>query len=89
MAYEKVFCSSCGGDEVVRNGKSTSGIQSYCCRATGCGKTFQREYRYCAYIPGIKTIIVEMAINGNGIRDAARVLRISQNTVINTIKKNL
>ena len=28
-----------------------------------------------------------MAINGSGIRDTARVLKINKNTVINTLKK--
>ncbi len=31
--------------------------------------------------------IVEMAINGNGIRESVRVLKINKNTVINTLKK--
>ncbi|WP_199316784.1 IS1-like element transposase [Chroococcidiopsis sp [FACHB-1243]] len=30
-----------------------------------------------------------MAINGSGIRDTARVLKISQTTVIETLKKKL
>ena len=33
--------------------------------------------------------MVEMAMNGSGIRDTARVLNIHKNTVINTLKKNL
>jgi len=44
-------------------------------------------YRYKAYNPGIKEQIVEMAINGSGIRDTARVLKINKNTVISTLKK--
>ncbi|NOQ76632.1 MAG: hypothetical protein GQ475_02335 [Methylococcaceae bacterium] len=31
--------------------------------------------------------IVEMAINGSGIRDTALVLKINKNTAINTLKK--
>jgi transposase-like protein len=45
------------------------------------------DYCYKAYEPGIKEQIVEMAINGSGIRDTARVLNINKNTVINTLKK--
>jgi hypothetical protein len=30
---------------------------------------------------------VDMSLNGSGIRDTARVLRISPTTVINTLKK--
>jgi len=45
------------------------------------------DYCYKGYEPGIKKQIVEMAINGSGIRDTARVLNINKNTVINTLKK--
>ena len=45
------------------------------------------EYRYKAYEPGIKKQVVEMAINGSGIRDTSRVLGINKKTVINTLKK--
>ncbi len=39
----------------------------------------------CAY--GMTEKMVEMAINGNGIRESARGLKINKNTVINTLKK--
>jgi len=43
------------------------------------------NYKACAY--GMTEKIVEMAINGSGIRDTARVLKSNKNTVINTLKK--
>jgi hypothetical protein len=46
-----------------------------------------QQYRYKAYEPGIKKQVIEMAINGSGIRDTARVLHINKNTVIATLKK--
>jgi hypothetical protein len=45
------------------------------------------SYRYKAYQPGIKEQVVDMAINGSGIRDTARVLQISKGTVSSTLKK--
>jgi RNase P/RNase MRP subunit p29 len=45
------------------------------------------NYQYRAYEPGIKGQIIDMATNSSGIRDTARVLQISKNTVIRTIKK--
>jgi transposase-like protein len=87
MAYEKVLCVFCGSDAVVKNGKSSVGIQRYYCRESGCKKTFQRMHSYQACIPGMKNRIVDMAINGSGIRDTARVLSVSIQTVITTIKK--
>ena len=46
-------------------------------------------YRYRAYITGVKEQVVDMAINGSGVRDTARVLKISKKTVMSTLKKNL
>jgi transposase-like protein len=50
-------------------------------------KHFMLNYRYRACQAGIKTQAVEMAINGSGIRDTARVLKINKNTIISTLKK--
>jgi transposase-like protein len=38
-------------------------------------------------LPEIKQRIVAMAVNGSGIRDTARVLGVSTDTVINELKK--
>ena len=38
-------------------------------------------------LPDVKQKIVEMTLNGSGIRDTARVLKISPTTVINELKK--
>jgi len=46
------------------------------------------NYRYRVCQAGIKEQVVEMAINGSGIRDTARVLKISKNTIIRTLKKS-
>ena len=51
-------------------------------------KTFMLNYRYRACQTGIKEQVVDMAINGSGIRDTARVLKINKNTVIRTLKKS-
>ena len=50
-------------------------------------KTFILDYDYKGYLPEVKQQIIEMALNGSGIRDTARVLDISTETVINEIKK--
>jgi transposase-like protein len=46
------------------------------------------NYRYRACQAGIKEQIIEMEINGSGIRDTARVLKINKNTIISTLKKS-
>ena len=46
------------------------------------------EYSYHeAYQPGVKETIIDMTMNGSGVRDIARVLSISPNTVIDALKK--
>ena len=50
-------------------------------------KTFQTIYKNTSTTPQTKQMIIKMALNGNGIRDTARVLHISQNTVISVLKK--
>ena len=44
------------------------------------------EYCYQAGIPKVKEKIVDMAVNGAGIRDTVRVLNVSKATVIKTLK---
>ena len=62
----------------------------YRCDNPECStKTFMLTYRYRAYEPGIKEKIIDRAINGSGIRDTGRVLKIDKNTVIQTLKKSL
>jgi IS1 family transposase/transposase-like protein len=86
--YTKVRCPKCGGTEIMKSGLNHLEVQRYRCQNTECFiKTFMLEYSYRAYVPGVKDQAVEMAINGSGIRDTARVLNINKNTVINLLKK--
>jgi transposase-like protein len=73
---------------VVKHGKSDEGKQRYRCRNPECSRrSFIREYSYRGYLPEVKQQISDMAVNGSGIRDTARVLKISPTTVIEELKK--
>jgi transposase-like protein len=86
--YQKVTCPHCGSDHIIKFGTSPKGEQRYRCQNSDCTTTtFMQAYCYKAYEPGMKARIVDMAINGSGIRDTARVLKVSLNTVIATLKK--
>lgn len=87
MAVVEVNCILCGEDQVIKNGKSSVGEQRYRCKSDGCGKTFQLSHRYKACKMGTKAQIVDMALNGSGVRDTARVLSVAIGTVITTLKK--
>lgn len=85
MAKIDVICPRCSETNgVIRNGHSASGAQLYRCNQ--CLKTFQLNYRYNGAKPETRQAIVDMAMNGSGCRDTARVLRISLNTVLRHLK---
>lgn len=88
MAVEPVLCPHCGGNDVVKHGRTAEGKQRYKCRHQACPRsTFIRQYAYRGSLPEVKQQIVDMALNGSGIRDTARVLHISPTTVIEELKK--
>jgi len=88
MVFEAVECPTCGGVDIHRHGQSAIGKKRYICLNTNCmRKTFIFNYTYQGYRPEVKEQIAEMAINGSGIRDTGRVLKISPNTVIKELKK--
>ena len=88
MALASVRCPYCGSDHVCKHGQNKQGVQRYRCRNTACQRsTFLQEYTNQACRPGMKERIVDMALNGSGIRDTARVLGVSPVTVIETLKK--
>jgi insertion element IS1 protein InsB len=88
MVLEPVVCPTCSSDNVVKHGQSGEGKQRYKCRNSECSRcTFIRAYAYRGYLPEVKQQIGDMAVNGSGVRDTARVLKISRTTVTETLKK--
>jgi transposase-like protein len=89
MAVEAVRCPHCQSEEVVKYGWASNGKERFRCQQRArCGRTFLRTYAYPGRVPEVKRQIVEMTLNGSGIRDIARVLRVGPNTVINELKKS-
>ena len=88
MAEEAIRCPHCYSEAVVKYGQASNGKARYRCqRADECGRTFLRAYAYPGRTPQVKRQIVEMALNGSGVRDTARVLQVSPSTVISELKK--
>jgi transposase-like protein len=81
-----ILCSSCGGNNLQKNGMSPNGTQRWHCKE--CKRYFQLTYRYNAYIYGIKDKVIAMTLNSSGVRDIGRVLKINKNTVVAILKKN-
>ena len=84
--YEKVCCIYCGNADAIKYGKS-SGKQRF--DATGCGKIFLMKYFYNGRKLKVKTKIFEMAMNGRGVRDTARVLKIIPSILKRLVKKTI
>lgn len=85
MATIEVRCSKCGSIKVIKHGRTPIGKQRYQCK--DCKNSFILDYTYNAYNPGTKETIIKMTANASGIRDISRVLGISTDTVIKTLKK--
>ena len=90
MALISVVCPNCQSDEsVVKNGRSAAGKQRFLCRSQSCrGRTFGLNPSYPGRVASVKKQIVDMTLNGSGIRDIARVLHVSTRTVIAELKKS-
>ena len=88
MAVVEVQCPECGSREVVKYGRQANGEQRYRCQNLHCRRRiFLLQYHNTGWVPAVKRQIVNMALNGSGIRDTARVLGVSPTTVITTLKK--
>ena len=88
MVLEAVVCKHCGRTEQMqRFGKTRGGTQRY--RCGDCSRTFVAFYTHKACDPLVQAQLTQMAINGSGVRDTARVLHISRNTVSSQLKKKV
>jgi insertion element IS1 protein InsB len=88
VAVVEVQCPECGRREVVRYGQQANGAQRYRCNNVDCERRiFLARYHSTGRLPEVKRQIVNMALNGSGIRDTARVLGVSSMTVMSTLKK--
>jgi hypothetical protein len=52
-----------------------------------CSGSFLLDYRNRGCLPEVKQHIIDMSLNASGVRDTARVLRISTDTVLSELKK--
>jgi insertion element IS1 protein InsB len=83
-----VTCPYCHSAQVITGGTTETGTQRYRCQQIDCSpRSFVLEPAYNGRLPQIKEQVLDMALNGSGIRDTARVLKISPTTVINARKK--
>jgi insertion element IS1 protein InsB len=88
MVSVPVHCPYCQSSEVIKAGTHANGTQRYRCQNEQCvRRIFLLQYQDRGRVPEVRRQVVDMALNGSGIRDTARVLRISPTTVIAVLKK--
>jgi len=83
-----VQCPDCHSTDVSKHGKSAEGKKRYSCNNSEClRRTFILDNSHPGRKRSVKHQIVEMSLNGSGVRDIARVLHVSPSTVIRELKK--
>jgi IS1 family transposase/transposase-like protein len=83
-----VRCLHCHSNHVVKRGKTARGTQRYLCQNRECAAdSFLLDYCNRGCLPEVKQLIIDMSLNASGIRDTARSLRISTDTVLSELKK--
>ena len=88
MVHRPVLCPYCQRDQVTKRGTMDTGTQRYRCHNSQCDhQSFLLDPAYKGRLPEIKQQVIEMSLNGSGVRDTARVLQISTATVIHELKK--
>jgi insertion element IS1 protein InsB len=84
MVRIPVLCPDGQSEQVIKGGKQRSKCQNVDCRRY----SFQLDLTYKGLSPEVKEHIIDMVLNGSGIRDTARVLKISLTTVISETLPN-
>ena len=88
MAVEAIRCPHCRSEAVVKYGTASNGKERFRCQhVEQWGRTFIREYAYPGRTPEVKQQIIELTLNGSGVRDIARVLHVSPTTGSEEVKK--
>ena len=84
MVLLAVCCPFCQRDHIIKGGKTATGQQRYRCQSVdGPRRSFVLDPAYKGRRLESKQQVIAMSLNGHGIRDTARVLKISPTTVRN------
>src|SRR5215510_4310184 len=88
MTCISVRCPYCHSEQIVKRGTTRRETQRYLCQNTACpSPSFRLEYRYQGRLPEVKQQSIDMSFNASRMRDTARVLRISTDTVLRALRK--
>lgn len=89
VAYLQMRGPACQGTDVMKHGITAQRKpRSRGKNPSWSSPTFLVEYSHWGRVPAVKQQVLEMPLNGRGIRDIARVRHISPTTVIEAFKKS-
>jgi transposase-like protein len=84
MCFEEIACPRCSSTKIKKNGKTANRKERYQCK--NYGRQFITAYSYLGRIESVWELIVPITLNGCGVRDISRVLLVSSNTVLKTLR---
>ena len=72
MVSVPVQCPYCHSTEIIKAGKQANGAHRYRCHNDRCARRiFLLQYQDRGRVPEIRRQVVDLALNGSGIRDTA------------------
>ena len=88
MTFIAVRCPHCDSEQMVKRGNTYRGTQRDLCQHMACARgSFLLDYCNRGCWPEVKQHIIARGLHARGVRDTARVLRISTATVLSALKK--
>src|SRR5262245_1167190 len=85
MCYEAIICPRCSSVSIVKNGKTAQRKQRYLCK--DCRRQFIRDYTNLGCVGAVRDLVVLLTLNGSTTRDIERVLFLSTNAILNTLRE--
>lgn len=90
MVVISVLCPDWQNDQAIIGGITKVGKRHHCCQNSNyLHYSLVLDPAYHGRLPKTKERTIDMALNGSGIRDTARGLRISPTTVVSELKKRV
>src|SRR5262245_58654819 len=84
MCCEEITCPKCFSTKIKKNGRTANCKKRYRCK--NCGRQFITTYTYLGRVESVRELIVPMTLNGCDVRDVSRVLFVSPDTVLKTLR---
>jgi transposase len=85
VCYEAIIWPRCSSASIVKNDNTAQRKQRFLCK--DCRRPFSRDYANLGRVGAVRDLVVPLTINGAGIRDIERILFLSANTILKTLRE--